>query len=146
MSLHSTFTFYRHLNFINIKFGNPRRRWLKGPIMRKYGYISQVSLLAVRLGSALASSHPLVGLLGGWGPWEMNTTKSPWILCFSSQTTQTNDRDQMTSDHPQMTTNLKIKFFQGFWLSKQQTRRNPYHHIQLQCQNPFLYTSQNQKM
>ena len=44
--------------------------------MRKYGYIPQVSLLAVRLGSARASSHPLVGLLGGWGPWEMNTTKS----------------------------------------------------------------------
>ena len=71
---------------------NPRRRWLMGLIMRKYGYLSRTSLLAARLGSARASSLPLVGLLGGWGLREMKIQLFPWILHKLSQTNLTNVR------------------------------------------------------
>ena len=71
---------------------NPRRRWLMGLIMHKYGYLSRTSLLAARLGSARASSLPFVGLLGGWGPREMKIQLSSWILFKPFQSNPTNVR------------------------------------------------------
>ena len=104
---------------------NLRRRWFMGLIMRKYGYLSipNIPVGCACLGSARASSLPLVGLLGGWGLREMKIQLFSWILYKPFQSTP-NKRQRLgltSKTSPQV-------HLQDFFFSLNQPIRLRVHH------------------